>query len=192
MNDSTTKGVGAPIDAFFQSAQLHLDGEDRDRNAMPHRRDLEDYIEILRQFAQWRKKSESTNSDAEYKGLQRMIEKINADKDPFLESLGPKKFDLDDYINAIRVSLEESESPKQDLILRLNQIADYTTLRNIQKQEYSVLLATNIMRALLSNRQSALSRPVFLCSYWIFREIYIAEAPDWLVPILRRNACAPS
>ena len=52
-------------------------------------------------------------------------------------------------------------------------------LKNLGSHHLSLLLAAELMQALAAAPDRAYSKATLLCYYWIIREIYTADAPEW-------------
>ncbi|SFK80486.1 ATP-binding protein [Methylocapsa palsarum] len=106
---------------------------------------------------------------------------------------------LVDYVTALRVfnkfanyEKRNVESSFVDFIRqRLTIMNEIFNIEIIKNEKYSIHVATELMRALLTEPSCALSPLFFRCWYWIVRELYIAVDPDWCVggarPIPEQN-----
>jgi hypothetical protein len=59
------------------------------------------------------------------------------------------------------------------------QPADSPFLKNLGSHHLSTLLAAEFMQALTAAPDLAYSKAMLLCYYWIIRELYTADAPEW-------------
>ena len=56
---------------------------------------------------------------------------------------------------------------------------DNLALEKLAENELSVLVAANVLRALVAQPGAAFSKTAMLCYYWIIRELYSADRSDW-------------
>lgn len=75
----------------------------------------------------------------------------------------------------VKAFCERSKEPPEKLIEYLKDLK----LNAIVESPHSVLDAALVMQALLAVPDCAYTKPVFLCLYWIVRELYSVDYPDY-------------
>ena len=141
--------------------------------------DLEVHIQELRRLDKYRKESARLRDEG-YQILKAWKKEkfddfkleFRVDPDNSSEVLS--------YFMMIKVLLSDPKvelRQKRELVKKI--IETDITIENIAKHSMSVILATETMQVLTMVPGTAFSKSALLCWYWIVREIFTAQSPDW-------------
>ncbi len=142
--------------------------------------DLEVHIQELRHLDDYRKKSARLRDEG-YQALKSWKDEESFNNIDFDQA---KDREVLDYFRLIKVSLCDPKielEQEKELQKKINNVKRYLTIDNIAKHSRSVLLATQGMQILTMVPGDAFLEPTLLCWYWIIREIFTAESPDWSI-----------
>ena len=157
--------------------------------------DLEVHTQELKRLDYYRKESarlrdegyeilkEWNEKDIKWREKKNFISKVGDYKlDDFIDS--EKPWAILEYLSLIKAFIynPKIEFEQKKELLKANIFSTYLTLlKNINTHPVSVELATEAMQVLTMLPGTAFLEQTLLCWYWIIREIFTAERPDWSI-----------